>query len=744
MERYAVLDSYLQDADTVTGNIKGTVMKQTFSGTSYRILLKDVKIFIEHTEVFTSNLIVYFSNEVMCHAGDCLEAEGMVQEIASPENPGQFSMKSYYLSQNVYYSCTADRIRVVNQHKKYMEYIEACKKRLQAVYETHLSQEDASVILAMVLGEQGGLADETRDLYQNVGISHILAISGLHISVIGLFFYGILDRLYLPRAVSSGITMLVLYAYMLMTGAGVATKRAVLMMCLFFISKIVCRTYDLLSALAFSALFLFVQAPYVIFQSGFLLSFSAILGVSVLKPALQSALGSAAEVTEEEKRRRHRDKKERRANKRLPSLHAVGSYIEESVINLLFASLGIQLMICPVLAFTSYRIPLYGIFLNLLVLPFMSMLLIFAVSGGILGCLYLPLGAVMTVPVHGILQWYEKAASFFFKLPGNLYVTGQPAIWQMVLYYTALCFFAGSVYIRGMKEKNKENMKISLLFLLPLCVIFLPVHYRGLQVAFLSVGQGDGIVMRAESGTVYMIDGGSSTGNLEKYCLTPYLLSQGISCIDYAIVTHPDEDHVSGLKDIIKKSGTGGVSIKTLILPKISFRDEAYEQMETLANENNVKIQYMQKGDRLTDGRLSLFCLHPEKDIVTDDRNVYSTTLYLSYGEISMLFTGDLPKEEEEGVLEEWKKVTGGGQKGCGVLKVAHHGSKYSTGKEFLDMLRPSFSVISYGRKNRYGHPHKELVSRLEEAGSVIAGTADYGAVTVYTDGKTLTVETFR
>lgn len=743
IHRYAVLDSLLADADAVEADIQGTVVKETYSGSTYRILIKDVRMILKDAEFSALNLIIYSDNKTGCLAGDLLYAWGAVSEFDPPDNPGQFSLKKYYLSQNVYYCCRADEIHVDRTHKKYVECLDGCRKRLELVYETHLSHDDAGVVKSLVLGEQGELDEDIRKLYQSAGISHILAISGLHISVIGLFVYGILERLRLPRAAAAVMASLVLYSYMLMIGAGAATKRAVLMMCIFFISRIVYRTYDLLSALAFSALVLFLQAPYVIFQSGFLLSFGAILGAGVLKPSLESALGMGSKTASE-------------TGSTYPGamqgniIHAV-RYMKEYCINMLLGSMSIQLMLLPVMAFTYYQVPMYGVFLNLLVLPFMGLLLAAALMGGLLGCLYLPLGKVMALPVHVILQWYEKAASFFLGLPGNLCVTGQPKLWQLAVYYGALCLFVGSVNGNTIHKANiirlerKRAKRAGLIFLFPLCVIFLPLHYRGLQVTFLSVGQGDGIVMRSESGNVYMIDGGSSSeSNLEKYCLTPYLLSQGISCVDYAIVTHPDMDHISGLVDIIGKSDRGGIQIKALVLPKISFQDTAYEQLELLAYEHGVEIRYIQRGDSITDGRLSLTCLHPGKNMVTGDRNAYSTALRLCYGEVSMLFTGDLPAEEEAGVMEEWKRLEQGEQNRCNVLKVAHHGSKYSSSEEFLSCIRPELSVISCGRKNRYGHPHREVLLRLEEAGSLIASTFENGAVTVYTDGKTLRSETFR
>lgn len=746
IRKYAVLDSWLADADTVDGSIQGIVVKETYSGTMYRILIKGVKIILEDAEISTSNLMVYSDNEAGCLAGDTLYAKGTISEFASPDNPGQFSMKKYYLSQNVYYCCRADTIQADRTHGKFAEYLEGCKRRLEKVYDTHLSPKDAGVVKSMVLGERDALDEDIRSMYQSAGISHILAISGLHISVIGLLLYGIPERLGFSRTAATAMAVFALYAYMLMTGAGVATKRAVIMMCMLFVSRIVCRTYDLLSALAFSALLLFLQAPYMIFQPGFLLSFGAVFGAGVLKPALQSALGTGME-----KGSGTGDAPFRALPEKFTPAGGVvcaGRYIKEYCINMLLGSLGIQLMILPVLAYAYYEVPMYGIFLNLLVLPFMGLLLVAAVTGGVLGCLYLPSGAVMGLPVHFILLWYEKASSFFLSLPGNLVVTGTPKLWQAAVYYGALCLFVGSVKKKTIptgRPPGREAVRASLIFLLPLIVIFLPIHYRGLQVTFLSVGQGDGIVMRSERGTVYMIDGGSSSeSNLEKYCLTPYLLSQGISCVDYAIVTHPDMDHISGLSAVIGKSDRGGVRIKTLVLPRISFRDEAYEQLKLLAEEHRVEVRYIQKGDRITDGRLSLTCLHPGEKMETGDRNAYSATLRLCYGEVSMLFTGDLPSEEEPGVMEEWVRQAGEGQNRCNVLKVAHHGSKYSSSEEFLECIRPELSVISCGRKNRYGHPHGEVLLRLEAAGSVIAATPDHGAITVYTDGKTLGVETFR
>ncbi len=259
--------------------------------------------------------------------------------------------------------------------------------------------------------------------------------------------------------------------------------------------------------------------------------------------------------------------------------------------------------------------------------------------------------------------------------------------------------------------------------------------------------------MESKNGTTYLIDGGSSDiSRVGTYRLQPFLLSQGTDYLDFAVITHSDNDHISGLKELIEN---GNIAIGKLVMPEIENKDEAYLALEALAQDNNISVQYIGTGDYIMDGGVRILCLHPSSGYQADSTNGYSTVLSVSYGKFDMLLTGDLEKDGENRVMKlledekQWNQYFSDMINDIppvidyDVLKVAHHGSKNSTFDAFLKLINPEVSLISCGRNNSYGHPHQELLERLENSGSRILITYETGAITIKTNGKSMEVFTF-
>lgn len=180
---------------------------------------------------------------------------------------------------------------------------------------------------------------------------------------------------------------------------------------------------------------------------------------------------------------------------------------------------------------------------------------------------------------------------------------------------------------------------------------------------------------------------------------------------------------------------TGNIKINHLVLPDTMLKDEAYQNMVQLAKNKNIPIIYFKKGDKLIDGDLKITCLHPYPGFETDNRNNYSTVLWMQYKDMDMLFTGDVSDEGEDALIES-------GMPECEILKLAHHGSKYTNSEEFLAQVSPQYAVVSAGKDNDYGHPNKEVIERLEAIGTKTYCTIDYGAIELKTDGKRLSINT--
>ncbi len=686
-----------------TGRITGRVARWSIKDEGMQLDLVNCRIQAGEGTVCAGHILVYLSDAADYPVGADLSLSGTIYPVEEATNPGQFDSSLYYGAKGISCSVFAENAQILALHPAPLrEKLLQLKKRLGEVYDTVLDEEDAGVIRAMVLGEKSALDTDTRNLYQRNGISHLLAISGLHISLIGMGFYRILRRLsghYLPAGI---LSILLIVAYGFMTGASVSALRAVIMCILMVTADLVGRSYDMLTAMGAAAIVLLVSSPLNSTQSGFLPSFGAVLGIALFSPLL----------------RLYRPKQGR-------------------VFQALGVSLSVLAVTFPVLlcAFSEYS-P-YSTLLNLLVIPLMSVLMAAAVLCGLSGLFSLVLARIPALLCHLILLFYRKMGELCLKLPGSVLPIGTPPGWKIVLYYIMLCVALVLLYREKRRKKYSRKPEefcpgrrvlaaSAALLALPLLLICVRIH-TGLQVTMLDVGQGDGIFIRSPDGTTFLMDGGSSgVSSVGTYRILPYLKYEGVGRLDYLMISHMDSDHISGIEELLADSMTpGGIDIGAAVLPEISEKDEAYQEMEALLGEAGVEILYMQTGDVLASEKFSLTCLWPSPEADSDDRNELSLVLLAEYRDFDMLLTGDIGEETEKALLEA------GLLSRVEVLKTAHHGSAYSTSAEFLEIVRPTVSLISCSAANTYGHPSEETLTRLEAAGSTTFITKDCGAISV-------------
>lgn len=525
--------------------------------------------------------------------------------------------------------------------------------------------------------------------------------TGLHISLIGMGLYKLLKRLCVPLPVRVALSVSVMYCYGVMTGMSVSAVRAVFMFVVHLGANLIGRTYDMLTALALAALLILIRQPLYIRHSGFLFSFGAILAIGLFLPEIE-----------------------------------MNMFREGKIEKLISSGLAVSIATFPIYLYYYYEYPLYSVFLNLLVIPGAA----FLVSGGLFSLLlsffFLPLGRVVALPVQFLFACYEGLCRLTLKLPGSTCIMGKPELWQIGLFVGILCLI--TALGKGM-TKLQFWQGILLAFLL--IMIRLP---EGLQITLIDVGQGDGIYLSEEGGIHILIDGGSSDkGSVGTYQIVPFLKSEGTGYLDAIVITHPDSDHISGICEMLEEKDTSGILVGALYLPDVgdTGRNEEYHKLERLAQDAGVPVGYLSVGETLRCGEVMLTCLHPEKDWKESEPNVYSTVLYLTYGNFTALFTGDLEGKGEELVQKRLPDILS--PEGVTLLKVAHHGSKNSTGADFLEAVNPRIALISSGRNNRYGHPHEELLKRLEDCGCFIYQTEESGAVTVRVRNGKVSVEEY-
>lgn len=672
----------------------------------------------------TENILCYLGEGVPePEIGSLVILKGTLKNFQQPTNPGQFNAPFYYQILRISFRLDRAEIQVkTDKYYKISEGLYQLRRKAGSKMDALLPEQEASVMKTMLLGEKGILDEEIKGLYQRNGIAHILAISGLHISMIGMGFYQLLRKAGLKIKTSAILASIVIILYGMMTGFAVSAIRAIVMFLLQMLAQILGRTYDRITALAVAAVLVLVEQPLYIFHSGFQFSFLCVLGISLILPVLGNV---------------------RKGRKLLEGI----------------AMMAVTL---PVYLGVFYQIPVYSMFLNFIVLPMMSILMGAGIVMVLASFMWTGLGIPAAWLITGILMVYEKLALFTERLPNHYWTPGCPAKWQLAVYVAVLIVVAAlgrtrrktvlyqkdCIHRRGKCEKwiSTYGIPVGICWgLILLGVVILAWHFRPeLQVTVLDVGQGDCIFLQTEDGTSYLTDGGSSSvSKVGKYRMIPFLKYQGASQIKAVFVSHADSDHCNGIAELLEQAELEGIMVDNLVLPDLAdeCRSSGYEELVDLAGQNEVTVQFLHEGQQFQDGELLFQCLHPSKGYRAEDLNETSMVLLVTYKEFSMLLTGDVQGAGEEHLTQElkaWKGpgVTDHAETELTILKVAHHGSKNSTSEEFLEAANPKLAIISCGEGNRYGHPHEETLERLEKADIPRFCTKDYGAITVTVAGE--------
>jgi len=830
--------------------------------------------------------------------GQQIILEGTFSHFATATNPGEFDVQRYYAAKGIGGRVRQSQILAVGEKYSFLReklygFRQVLHDRLAEVFPA----KEASVMQTLLLGEKEELDAEVKALYQKNGIAHILSISGLHITLLGMGVYRLLKRLGLPvRAAAVGGAMLLLI-YGVMVGMSVSASRAIGMYLLQMLGIFVGRTYDMLTGLGLMALLLVLQEPERLCDVSFLMSFGAVLGICILTPVL-SGDGRERDADEELEVKgisawlrtvadifgdSAYERNKYREGWRKVAYEGIQRMVS-TVKGGFAASVGVILFTLPVQLWFFYEIPVYSVLLNLLVLPFMSVV----VAGGILS-LIPGLGLVGTVDCL-ILWWYEWVCGRFEELPGAIWCVGRPEVWQIICYYVGILLLVfGREYVEAWKKRGtygEENVPgdrlhfartlwclkmrgawkrrgtygeknvpgdrqhfartlwclitrgadesirnrkkdcngemiqhsdrrfgicstgvqnalekfrcawqgamtymnrvphlIAVVMILGLLIGLLTGNFDcGSRVTFLDVGQGDGIVVETGQGAYLFDCGSTSRKNIGEYVLKPYLKSRGTRSLRGVFVSHPDEDHMNGVIELLENGADWGIVVEQLFLPAIAEgkRTESFATLLAAAEVAEVPVSYIKCGDEIRDSQLRLLCLHPEENTTLADANAYSECFYVEVfakkmkqeaiddrkandasggsaiegsgengsfagngerkdfrmndGKINILLTGDVEGEGERQLMQELQEQRGQREFRVDILKVAHHGSGYSTGTEFLAAASPATAIISCGRNNSYGHPHAETLQRLEDARVPWYGTMDYGALTVTVD----------
>ena len=704
--------------------------------------------------------------------GQICSVKGHFLELNPATNEGQFSLTRYYKGEGISGVFQANTIELIQgESSPFAKELFTLKQSLGNRISSLYPEETAAFLKSLFLGERSGMTLSEKSLYQSAGISHILAISGLHLSLLGAFFYRLLRKAKLSSLLSSLITSFFLFSYFLFTGSSHSAFRALFMLFLRFAAIQLGKGKDLLSQLSFALLFLLWLNPLSLYSVGMQCSFFTLFVFFLLEERPGKTVRKKKEKVLSKICKKHKLalSKHPSALLKFPSfLSKLIPCFLSTLPHRLQGSFLFYLTLLPLFSLIQFSFPLYAPLLNLLLLPLLPFFFLLGAVSILLS--YLPeqdflllrlLSISSRLLVNRLFQLFHLFMEKSLALPFSQILLGKMQALSVIFYFLFL-------YLLFFFPKAKSlSLLLSLGFLLSL-PLYLPKPPKELEIAALDVGQGDGFVLR-KGNLVFTIDNGSTSKNLfPEQIFFPYCKAKRIQHIDYALLTHCDRDHISGIQALLEKNPS--ISLSHLILPASSLQDHRYDLLKRLAYNHGADIFYWQKGDELVFSeqgiclptkdntmaenstmaenhamtkkewpdakghQLYIRCFYPNDSSHIEEANAHSIGCLLTYGHFRMLFTGDMPKEAEEALLENCREAEVSPV--VDVLKLAHHGSKTSSCPSFLSETQAKFALFSYGKKNRYGHPHKNTVENCKEYRLFPLETAKLGEILIKTNGE--------
>ncbi|HOJ09716.1 MAG TPA: ComEC/Rec2 family competence protein [Clostridiales bacterium] len=703
--------------------------------------------------------------------GKTIEITGTLNIPAGKRNPGGFNYQSYLagsgISATMYVKENSIRVGEESHANIFLKIGHLIRKRFINVINNSMPPKQAGLMNGMLTGYRGGISEDTKAVFSDSGLMHIIAVSGMHVGFIMLPFIFLFKKMGVKKIVSNPLIILILILYVSITGLQPSVLRAVIMASTVLLSQIIWKEPDTLASISFAAILLLIWNPHILFNIGFQMSFIATLSIvllrknvsEIIKPAAKSAVKYITRSTKALSAHfvahsdNHSDNhsvtrsiadsmpvySQYSTNKSKPAskIKDRTEKLAKKVTDILGTTLSAQAGILPLSILYFNKVSIISVVSNLMVAPVTGTVIVLGLFMAIIGQISLFAAKIAGYANNILLSFIIFISEFTAQIPFAILKTGISSIMLILVYYILVWFFL------WLKPRHKIKVKPMSYAWAAICVILVISTINlipgQLEVVFLDVGAGDSIFIRTHGGRTVLIDGGGEKGKLDnepdtgEKIVVPFLLGYGVKKLDLVVASHGHGDHIQGLMPVLKEFNVGKV-----ILPDYIEGNE-FDKILTICGERKINVTYCSQGDTIKLDKKTYFeVLNPPRNIVPEIKmslNNSSLVLKLYYKNVTMLFTGDIEKEIEEILADNLL------ESGVHVFKVPHHGSETSSIGKFLELVKPQVAVISTGRNN-YGHPAPSVLKRLEETGTGIYRTDLNGAVIIRTNGRLIKVKT--
>lgn len=620
-------------------------------------------------------------------------------EIIAPlnnTNPMLFNHRHNLLSNNIYATMTIGdySIETINGTVDLKYSIkESFHKEINRIFDKYLNEGNNNIIKSIILGDSSYMVEEELQEYRQLGLGHILAVSGLHIGIISSFILYILMRLTIPRKYSSIITIGIIIFYGFLIGFPHSMVRGIIMFSLIILTKLLYEHSNPINILSLSALIVLIINPFTLFSLGFILSYTAVLSLFLFTERIKSFC------------------------------YPYRGYFVETFSAILAVNIGLL----PVQAYYFNYISILGLIANLISIPLLSLALVLSISMYLLEYILSFLNIGLSVLLNLILNLEGNIKDMLYIFSSLIFTVASPTLYVIIAYYLGVALSLRLIKISLFNSHIKKTIVWFLSLMLIVNIINISLD-DSMELHFIDVGQGDSLLVKTKNKNILVDTGGSLLGNYVGEQITlPYLQKLGITKLDGVIITHFHVDHVGALPTLIDN-----IKIENIYSSYIPEDNSTYEKIK----DSKVNFRILSQGDRLRiNDDITCEVLWPGGDIERLSENNKSLLLSLNYKEFNILLTGDIEREAELNLLARIPS-------NVHIMKIAHHGSNTSTTNEFLEIARPEYSIISVGRNNQFNHPNDEVIKRLEGINTRIYRTDEMGLIKVYLD-KGLNIHPF-
>ncbi|MDD2568620.1 MAG: DNA internalization-related competence protein ComEC/Rec2 [Clostridia bacterium] len=642
--------------------------------------------------------ILVYSENIPVKYGDEVFISGKIAKNKQTLNEGAFDYNRYLFTNKIVATVFADSNGVIvtgeGKGKFFIGFALDLRERLEKAM-VKLPEQQAKFVAGIVLGDKSALESSERQILSQTGIMHLFTVSGGNILYVIMLAMGLAGIFHIKRWGKFFMVVLFVALFSVMTGFSPPVLRSSIMAVIAAAAVIMGEKNDAPTALFIAAFLCLLWRPLFLFDAGFQLSFAATAGI----------------------------------------IFTLDLWPKWRFSEFLTVTLAAQIAVAALTAYYFNVFTVVGLILSPIAVAMSGIIVI-------LGLLSIPFSLIGCgdVPLYGagfLAQLMFDGANFSNKIPGAYKIIASPDLFVLISYYILLIVAVWFLQQSNLKIKDKLFAIIPVV--LALFLLFIPVkHSNTLEITFMDVGQGDGILIQTPAGNDILLDAGGNDFNLKgvgEYTVLPYLRRKGIDDIEVMINSHPHSDHAGGLLAVLEQ-----MPVESLVLSN-NYEDVALqEELLALATAKKVQVQYVYAGMVLNpEENLKITVYSPQQGTVytEDGANRGSLVIKITYGEFDLLFTGDLDGAEQMEFIGDWDWSD------IDYLQIPHHGSKNSYDELWYSKFAPQGVIISVGRNNSYGHPADEVINYWLQQGTNVYRTDKNGAVIINTDGTNWYVDTY-